>query len=251
MWRHRDIPKEFGWMIIALIPEGDANIRRIGLLKSLWKVVEVIIDTCLRVSVCLYGILHGLRTGRGTGTAILGLKLVQELTIVDQDLLLLVFIYLLKVYYTVDCGHLLETLNGYRSGPHVFRILAEFWHQQDFVARQNSYHGPHFKSSKGNTKGGLVPPTFFNPIVYNVIRDWIDLKVEYQLVAQEGLLLAVGRCMGIFYAENVVVVFWNPEWNQCAMNVLFNPYLQYGLVANISKSNSMTFQMGTLWSDML
>ena len=85
----------------------------------------------------------------------------------------------------------------------------------------------------------------------NVVRNWLALMVGDQLFTQVVPGLAVGRCMGIFYAENVVVVFWNPEWNQGAMNVLFNPYLQYGLVANISKSNSMTFQMGTLWSDML
>ena len=66
----------------------------------MWKVVGAIIDTRLRESVHLYNVLHGLKKGRGTGTAILDLKLAQELASLDREPLFLVFLYLQKSYYS-------------------------------------------------------------------------------------------------------------------------------------------------------
>ena len=48
MWKHVDISRELGWTIVVIITKGDMDTRGIGLLKSLWKVVEAIIDTRLR-----------------------------------------------------------------------------------------------------------------------------------------------------------------------------------------------------------
>ena len=72
--------------------------------------MEAIIGTCLRASVYLHNVLHGLREGRGTGTVILELKLDQELDSMDQEPLVLVFLDLRNAYDTVDCGRLLMTL---------------------------------------------------------------------------------------------------------------------------------------------
>ena len=47
------------------------DIQGIGLLESMWKVVEKIIDTNLRSSVLLHNIVHGLHTGRGMCSEIL------------------------------------------------------------------------------------------------------------------------------------------------------------------------------------
>ena len=58
----------------------------------------------------LHNVLHGLHTGRGTGISILELKLAKELSIMEQDPLLLVFLNLLKAYNIVDHGRLLTTL---------------------------------------------------------------------------------------------------------------------------------------------
>ena len=57
-------------------------------------------------------ILHGFRVGRGTGTPIMEMKLVQELASVDQDPLLLVFLDLRKLYEKLDNDRLLNTLEG-------------------------------------------------------------------------------------------------------------------------------------------
>ena len=86
------------------------------------------------------------------------------------------------------------------------RLLAVFWDQQEVVTRLNGYHGLHFKATQGTTQGGLVLPTPSNFIVNNEVNNWLAMKVEDQQVAQEGFRLAVGRCLGLFCAENGVVI---------------------------------------------
>ena len=66
----------------------------IGILKTLWKVVEALIDTCLCASLQFYDVLHGFRDGGGTGADIMELNLSQDLASVDHDPLFLVFLYL-------------------------------------------------------------------------------------------------------------------------------------------------------------
>ena len=92
VWHYGENLREIVWTILVLTPKGNTDTRGIGLLESLWKVVEVIIDTFLRASVRLHNVLHGLSEGRGTGTTTLELKLAKELVSVDQDPPFLVFL---------------------------------------------------------------------------------------------------------------------------------------------------------------
>ena len=117
------------WTITVLIPKGNTYTWVIGLMELIWKVVEGIIDTCLRQSFRLHNVLHGFHTGMGTGKAILELKMLHELSILEQETLLLVFIDLLKAYDTIYRGRLLTALGGYGAGPHMYRLLAVFWDQ--------------------------------------------------------------------------------------------------------------------------
>ena len=50
IWRMGEIPQDLGWTVLVLIPKGTTKTRGIGLLETLWKVVEALIDTCLRAS---------------------------------------------------------------------------------------------------------------------------------------------------------------------------------------------------------
>ena len=95
-------------------------------------------------------------------------------------------------------------------------------------------------------QGGLISPALFNLIVDNVVWNWLVLTVEDQMITQEGLGLAVGRCLGIFYGENSVVVSRGLEWLQGALNVLIGLFHRYILVENVANSKAMTFHPGTL-----
>ena len=141
----------------------------------------------------------------GTGTEILELKLVHELTSMKHDPMLLLLLNLYKAYNTIGCGRLLTTLEGYGVGPSMCRFLALFWYQQEVVTSQNGYLGPHFKATQRNTQGGLISTTLSNLIFKNVVWNWLAMTVEDQLVAYNGMGLAVGRCMGLLYADDGVV----------------------------------------------
>ena len=123
----------------------------------------------------------------------------------DQNPILLVLLDLNKAYYTIERGRLLSTLEIYSTCPCMCRLLAVFWNQQEFVTHKNGYHVLHFKSTQGTTQGRLISPTLFNLIVNNVVRNWITMTVDDQLVTHEESVIAVGRCLVLFYAENDVV----------------------------------------------
>ena len=63
---------------MVLIPKEKTYIRDIGLLETLWKVVEALIDIILHASLQMQDVLHGFKSGRGTGMAIMGLTLLMS-----------------------------------------------------------------------------------------------------------------------------------------------------------------------------
>ena len=78
--------------------------------SSEWKVVEAIIDSNIRVSIHFHEVLYGFQARRGTGTTIMELNIYQELAILDQYSLFLVFLDLRKAYNNVDRGRLIQNL---------------------------------------------------------------------------------------------------------------------------------------------
>ena len=59
----------------------------------------------------------------------------------------------------------------------MLRLLALFWDQKEVFTYQNGYHDSHFKGTGGDTQGGLIYPTIFNLIVYNVLRNCLAMTV--------------------------------------------------------------------------
>ena len=51
----------------------------------MWKLVERVIDTCIKAAVQFHDVLHGFHAGRREGTAIMELKLAQDLESLYQD----------------------------------------------------------------------------------------------------------------------------------------------------------------------
>ncbi len=100
-WESGTVPTQMSWMVIVLLPKGGGDYRGIGLLDPMWKVVEKIMVarmSCLELQDCL----HGGLPRRGTGMAIMGVKLNQQLAWVDQAPLYQIYLDLKKAYDTLD-----------------------------------------------------------------------------------------------------------------------------------------------------
>ena len=87
-------------------------------------------------------------------------------------------------------------------------------------------------------------------VVDNVVWMWLALTVKDHMVVQEGLGLNVGRCLGFFYTDDGMVEAQESEWLQKSLNVLIDLFYRYGLVKNVEKSWTMTYQPGALRSGM-
>ena len=55
------------------------------------------------------------------------------------------------------------------------------------------------------TQGRLTSPTLFNVEVYRVVRHWLSFTVEDNYATINGLGMSVGRCMGVFYADDGMI----------------------------------------------
>ena len=108
---------------MVLIPKGITNTRGIGLLETLWKVVEALIDTRLRVSLQFHYVLHGFRAGIGMRKDIMEPKLTLELSSVYHEPLFLVFLQLRKAYNTVYRDRLVQKFKGYGAGSCMFGLM--------------------------------------------------------------------------------------------------------------------------------
>ena len=94
VWRTGVIPQQLHRVIVVLVPKGNScNFRGIRFMQPVWKIVEGVMERRLQKLEC-HESLHGGLKGKGMGTAIMDMKMAQELVSVDQDPLLLVFIYL-------------------------------------------------------------------------------------------------------------------------------------------------------------
>ena len=64
---------------VVLIPKRKKEYRGIGLVEFTWKVVAAILHRRLTTAITYHDALHGFRACRGTGTATLKAKLLQQL----------------------------------------------------------------------------------------------------------------------------------------------------------------------------
>ena len=163
--------------------------------------MEDIIGTWIKTVVMFNDVPHGFRVSGCTGTAIMELKMAQDIASINQDPLFLMFLDLCKEYDTLNCGQLLHNLEGYGSGMNMRGILAEFWENQEVVTRQNGYHGHNFRATHSTTQGGIELPTLFKLAVDSVVCHWLFLTVEDGSVIEDGLVQTVGWRLGVFYAE--------------------------------------------------
>ena len=111
----------------------------------MWKLVAVILNLRLTDSIAFHDFLHGFRTGRGTGTATLEAKLLQQIAALREEVLYVIFLYLHKAYDALDRYRCLEILEEYGMGPRSRRLLHTYWRRLTMVARAGGYYGTAFK----------------------------------------------------------------------------------------------------------
>ena len=86
---------------MVLIPKEKGDYRGIGLVEVMWKVVAVILNRRFTSSITFHDVLHGFRAGRGTGTATLEAKLLQQLAAMREEVLYVIFLDLSKASYAL------------------------------------------------------------------------------------------------------------------------------------------------------
>ena len=88
--------------------------------------------------------LHGFRSGSGTGTATLEVKMLQKVVALREAVLHAIFLDLHKAYNDLDRSRCLGILEGYGVGTRALCLLRKYWVRLDMVARAEGYYRSNF-----------------------------------------------------------------------------------------------------------
>ena len=203
VWDEGTIPTQLGWVVTVLIPKGGGDYHGIGLLEPIWKVIERVIDKRLE-AIALHDSLHGCRTGRGTGTAVIEAKLTQQLAHIEQTPFYGVFIDLKNAFDAMDRERCLLILEGHGAGPNMRRLIRHFWDEATNVCRALGNYGAPFKAGRGVTQGGPLSAKLFNIVVDAVVREWLRLLREEMAPGpeEEELDQMMETLFAIFYVDD-------------------------------------------------
>ena len=142
-------------------------------MEVMWKVVAAILHCQLATAITYHAFLHGFREGRGTGTATLEAKLIQQLAAMKEEVLYVIFLDLTKAYDALDRSRRLEILEGYGVGPRARSLLRTYWEKSTMISRAGGYCRTGFKGVRGVTQGDPLSPTIFNVVVDVVVCHWV------------------------------------------------------------------------------
>ena len=84
-----EVPISCNTAVYLSLPKVKKYTRGIGFIEVMWKIVEAVINTPIKMTVKFHDILYGFYTHQGTGTAIMELNMSQELDRIYQDPLFL------------------------------------------------------------------------------------------------------------------------------------------------------------------
>ena len=124
-----------------------------GLVEVVWKAVAVILNCRFTASITYHDSLDGFRAGRGTGTATLEVKMLQQVTAMREAVLHTIFLHLHKSYNGLDRSRCLDILEGYGVGPRDLRLLHRYWKQLQMVAQAGGYYREPFHREIGVMQG--------------------------------------------------------------------------------------------------
>ena len=245
IWETGSIPEELEWIIIVLIPKDDkGNYRGIGLMEPIWKIMEGIMNRRLQ-AIQLHDSLHGSVKRRGTGTATIEAKLVQQLSYIEQEPLYAVFIDLRKAFDAMDRDRCLQILKDYGVGPNILRLIKNFWHKAVLVCRASGRYGRAFKQSRGVTQGGPLSPRLFNIVVDAVVREWLRRALGEE-AAKNGVAAMAAKFIVLFYVDDGYIASRDPELLQKCVDTLVEIFERVGLYTNVDKTKAMTCLPGKI-----
>ena len=162
---------------MVLTPKGGGDYRGIGLVEVIWKAVAVILNRCFTAAITYHHFLHRFQSGRGTGTATLKLKLLQQVASFREAALHTIFLDLHKDYNALDRSRCLGILEGYGLGTGALHTLQHYWERLKMMARVGGYYDAPFREERGVTQGDPLSPTIFNVVVDAVVCNWGSMLV--------------------------------------------------------------------------
>ncbi len=245
VWDEGKIPIQLGWVVTVLIPKGGGNYCGISLLEPIWKVVKRVMDHRLEVN-ALHNSLHSCRKGRGTGTAVIEAKLVQQLAHIEQVPFYRVFIDLKKAFDTMDQERCLLILEGHSVGPNMHRLIHHYLDEATNVCRALGNYCTPFKAGRGITQGGPLLAKLFSIMVDAVVREWLRILREELDMEGEELASTMEALFAIFYVDDACIAARDPIFLQQAINILVTTFKHVGLDTNTKKMQAMTCTPGKI-----
>ena len=228
-----------------MIPKDDkGGYRGIGLMEPIWKIMEGIMNRRLQ-AIKLHDSLHGSVKDRGTGTATIEAKLVQQLSYIEQQPLFGVFLDLRKAFDAMDRDRCLDILKNYGVGPKILRLIKNFWHKAKLVCRASGRYGRSFRQSRGVTQGGPLSPRLFNIVVDAVVREWLRQALGEE-AAKNGVAEMARTFIVLFYVDDGYIASRDPVFLQTCLDILVGIFERVGLFTNVKKTKAMTCLPGKI-----
>ena len=126
-FREEFLTEEATWQLVVLIPEGGYKYRGIVIVQVMWTAVVVLLNRRFTASMTYHNFLHELRTGHGTGSANIEVKLLQQVGAMREAVLHAIFLDLHKAYHSLDRSRCLDILKKYGVENRVFHLLRRYW----------------------------------------------------------------------------------------------------------------------------
>ncbi len=125
---------------------------------------------CRLDSIQQHDSLHSCQHQRGTRTAILEAKLVQQLSHLGMQPFYGVFLDLRKAFNAMDREQCNIILEGYRAGPRMVGLIRGLCQDAIMVCHTAGNYGTAFKTGCGVTQAGPLSAKLFNILVNAVVR---------------------------------------------------------------------------------